>query len=197
MRLFVAVTPPAGVLSDLDAAVAAARAGRGGRRDLRWTGLEDWHITLAFLGNVPGPVTERLVSRLERAAARHQPFSLALSGAGAFPVAATRARVLWSGLDGDRSALAALAASVAAAATQAGAAPPDAGHQFSPHLTLAYARTTADVRDLVTTLSPYTGPSWRVERIQLIESHLGGQPRYTSIGGWPLGPGPGGDTLRP
>jgi len=197
VRLFVAVTPPAGVLSDLDAAVAGARANRGGRRDLRWTGLEDWHITLAFLGNVPGPVTERLVSRLERAAARHQPFSLALAGAGAFPVAAARARVLWSGLDGDRTALAALAAAVAAAATQAGAAPPAAGHQFSPHLTLAYARTTADVRDLVTTLSPYTGPSWRVEHIQLIESHLGGRPRYTTIGGWPLGPGPGGDTLRP
>jgi len=190
VRLFVAVTPPAGALSGLDAAVAAARAGRG-RRDLRWTAREDWHITLAFLGNVPGPVAERLASRLEQAAARHRPFSLALSGAGAFPAAA-RARVLWSGLDGDRSALAALAASVTAAATGAGAAPPGTGRQFSPHLTLAYARTTADVRDLVTTLSPHAGPAWPVDHVQLVESHPGQRPRYTTVAAWPLN----GDTLN-
>lgn len=184
------MTPPPGVLSGLDATVAAARAARGGR-DLRWTGREDWHITLAFLGHVAGPVAERLGPRLERAAARHQPFSLALAGAGAFPGAA-RARVLWSGVDGDRSALAALAASVASAAAEAGAAPPDAGHQFSPHLTLAYARTTADVRDLVATLSPYAGPAWPVDHVQLIESHPGQRPRYTTVAAWPLN----GDTLN-
>jgi 2'-5' RNA ligase len=189
--LFVAVTPPAEVLSDLDAAVAAARAGRGGHRDLRWTGPEDWHITLAFLGDVPGPVTERLAPRLERAAARHQPFALALSGAGAFS-AAPRARALWCGLGGDRAALAALAASVAAAATRAGAAPPDAGRRFRPHLTLARARPPADVGDLVTALGPYAGPPWRVDRLELIDSHPGGQPRYTTVGAWPLN----GDTLN-
>jgi 2'-5' RNA ligase len=183
--LFVAVTPPAEVLSDLDTAVATARAGRDGRGDLRWTGPEDWHVTLAFLGEVPGPVAGRLAPGLERAAARHRPFSLALSGAGAFSAPA-RARVVWCGLGGDRSALAALAASVAAGATRAGAAPPDAGRPFRAHLTLARARTPADVRDLVTALGPYTGRPWRVEHIELIESRLGGHPRYTTVGRWPL-----------
>jgi RNA 2',3'-cyclic 3'-phosphodiesterase len=193
VRLFVAVTPPAGVLSDLDAAVAAARAGRGGRRDLRWTGLADWHITLAFLGEVTAPVADRLAPQLERAAQRHPPLSLAFAGAGAFPDPA-RARVLWCGLDGDRRALAELAASVAAGAGRAGAPPPDAGRPFRPHLTLARSRRApADVQDLVTALTPYQGPRWRAERAELIESHLGGQPRYTTIGRWPLG----GDTLGP
>jgi len=187
MRLFVAVTPPPESLADLQAAVAAARADHP---DLRWSGPEDWHVTLAFLGQVPAPVTARLAPRLERAAARHRPFPLALAGAGAFP-ATGNARVLWCGLDGDRRALAALAASVAAAATEAGAPPPDAGRPFRPHLTLARTRTPADVRDLVTTLGAYAGPRWRADRVELIESRPNGPPRYRLAGHWPLN----GDTL--
>jgi 2'-5' RNA ligase len=192
MRLFVAVVPPPEVLVDLDTAVASHRAERAAHRDLRWTGQEDWHLTLAFLGDVPGPVAARLASALERAAAGHRPFPLALAGAGAFPEA-PHARVLWCGLDGDQAALAALAASVADAVTRAGAAPPDAGRPFRPHLTLARTRgrTPADVRDLVTALSGYASPSWPVDRIQLIDSHPGGRPRYSPIGRWPLN----GDTL--
>jgi RNA 2',3'-cyclic 3'-phosphodiesterase len=190
--LFVALAPPAEVLGDLATAVAPHQAQRAAHRNLHWTGPEDWHLTLAFLGDVPGPAAARLAPRLDRAAAGHRPLPLALSGAGAFPAAA-RARVLWCGLAGDLSALAALAASVADAATRAGAAPPDAGRPFRPHLTLARSRTPADVRDLVTSLSTYAGPPWRVDRIDLIGSHLGGWPRYTKIGRWPLS----GDTLGP
>lgn len=187
MRLFVALAPPLAVLGDLDAAVAPHRAGR---RDLRWTGPADWHVTLAFLGAVAAPVAGRLPPRLQRAAARHQPFRLAFAGAGAFP-AAGRARVLWCGVAGDRTALAALAASVAAGARRADAAPPDAGRPFRPHLTLARCRTPADVGGLVAALSTYQGPPWQADRIHLIDSHPGGEPRYTTIGSWPLG----GDTL--
>ena len=104
MRLFVAVVPPPEVLADLGAAVAPRQADQAVHRDLRWTGPEDWHVTLAFLGDVPGPVATGLAPALERAAAGHRPFPLALAGAGAFP-AAPHARVLWCGLDGDRRAL--------------------------------------------------------------------------------------------
>jgi 2'-5' RNA ligase len=192
MRLFVAVVPPPAVLTDLRTAVAPHQAEPAAHRDLRWSGPDDWHLTLAFLGDVPGPVAAGLAPALERAAAGHRPFSLALAGAGAFP-AAPQARVLWCGLDGDHAALAALAASVAEAMIRAGAAPPDAGRPFRPHLTLARSRgrTPADVRDLVTALRGYASPSWPVDRIQLIDSHAGGRPRYSPIGGWPLN----GDTL--
>jgi 2'-5' RNA ligase len=106
--------------------------------------------------------------------------------------------VLWCGLDGDHGALAGLAASVAAGAGRAGAAPPDARRPFRPHLTLARSRRApADVRDLVTALSRYQGPRWRAEHVELIESRPGGQPRYTTIGRWPLGGDTGGDTLGP
>jgi 2'-5' RNA ligase len=192
MRLFVAVVPPPEVLTGLGTAVTPHQAEPAAHRDLRWTGPEDWHVTLAFLGDVPGPVAAGLAPALERTAAGHRPFPLALAGAGAFP-AAPHARVLWCGLDGDHAALAALAASVADAVTRAGAAPPDAGRPFRPHLTLARSggRAQADVRDLVTALSGYASPSWPVDRIQLIDSHPGGRPRYSTVGRWTLN----GDTL--
>ena len=193
MRLFVALVPPAAVLGDLDDAVGPYRPAWPG---LRWSTPPDWHVTLAFLGDVATPVADRLAPGLEQAAQWHPPLSLVCTGAGAFPSPA-RARVLWSGLDGDRRALASLAASVTASAGRAGAPPSDTGRPFRPHLTLARCRREpADVRDLVAALTSYQGPRWRAERVELIESHLGGPPRYITIGRWPLG-GTGGDTLGP
>src|SRR5579863_962522 len=140
MRLFVAIGPPAAVLDELDALAGPLRVGRP---DLRWTSREAWHVTLAFLGQVDEAAATRLLRRLENAARRHQVFRLAFSGAGAFP-APDRANVLWSGISGDRGALAHLAESVAAGASRAGAPPPDRGRRFQPHLTLARCRMPAD-----------------------------------------------------
>src|SRR5215469_5772360 len=110
MRLFVAIAPPDEVLGELAAAVAPLRVAR---TELRWTGPADWHLTLAFLGEVAEPVLPALGTRLERAAGRHPAQRLAIGGGGAFPRAA-RATVLWTGVAGDPGPLAALAASVAA-----------------------------------------------------------------------------------
>jgi RNA 2',3'-cyclic 3'-phosphodiesterase len=183
MRLFVGLALPPAVLDDLDAAWAPFRPLRD---DLRWTNREAWHITLAFLGEVTDLSLTRLLPRLERAALRHGPFSLRLEGAGAFP-SAGRANVLWSGLSGDRRALGDLAASVSAAARRAGAAPPDSGRRYRPHLTLARCRAPADVRAIVAGLEGYAGPQWTTEEIYLIRSRPGGQiPRYETLGTWKL-----------
>jgi RNA 2',3'-cyclic 3'-phosphodiesterase len=184
MRLFVAIAPPTAVLDELDTLAAPLRSAR---QDLRWTSRDAWHVTLAFLGQVDEPAAARLLPRLERAAGRQHAFRLAFSGAGAFP-AASRATVLWSGLSGDRGALAHLAESVAAGARRAGAPPPDHGRRFRPHLTLARCRTPADVTELVTALAGYQGPPWTADRIHLVRSRLGAtaQPRYSTLGSWPL-----------
>jgi RNA 2',3'-cyclic 3'-phosphodiesterase len=182
MRLFVAVALPATVLDDLEAACAPFRPLRD---DLRWTSREAWHITLAFLGEVTDLSLTRLLPRLERAARRHESFSLSLADAGAFPSPA-KANVLWSGLAGDRRELGDLAASVTAAARRAGAAPPDAGRRFQPHLTLARCRVPADVRPIVAGLAGHSGPQWTIEEIYLIRSRLSGQPRYETLGTWKL-----------
>ena len=186
MRLFVAIAPPAAVLDELDALAGPLRVGRD---DLRWTNREAWHVTLAFLGQVDESAATRLLRRLENAARRHQVFRLAFSGAGAFP-APDRANVLWSGISGDRGALAHLAESVAAGASRAGAPPPDRGRRFRPHLTLARCRMPADVTELVAALDGYQGPSWPADRIHLVRSRLGATeyPRFTTLGSWPLRP---------
>jgi RNA 2',3'-cyclic 3'-phosphodiesterase len=184
MRLFVAIAPPSAVLDELDALVEPLRAQR---LDLRWTNRDAWHVTLAFLGQVDEAAAARLLPRLERAARRHQQVRLAFAGAGAFP-SATRANVLWSGLSGDRAALARLAESVAAGARRAGAPPPDQGRRFRPHLTLARCRTPADATGLVAALDGFRGQPWTADRVHLVRSRLGAteRPRYTSLASWPL-----------
>jgi 2'-5' RNA ligase len=95
--------------------------------------------------------------------------------------------VLWCGLSGDRRSLAALAASVAAAARRAGATLPDEGRPFRPHLTLARCRMPADVRNITAALSGFEGSPWAAGRIHLIHSRPDGQPRFETVASWPLG----------
>lgn len=183
MRLFIAIVPPAAAIDELEAAAAPLRPAWP---QLRWTRHDAWHVTLAFLGEVDDLVSQRLAPRLERVASRHASLSLAFAAVGTFPGSA-RARVLWTGLQGDLLSLAALATSVAAGARRAGAKPPDEGRRFQPHVTLARCRAPADVRPLVAALNGYAGTAWTAERIHLIRSHLGGsRPRYETVGSWAL-----------
>ncbi len=185
MRLFVAVAPPSAVLEELDARVAPLRPAWPA---LRWTGREAWHVTLAFLGEVSEDAAAALGPRLERAAHRHPGLSLSFGAGGAFP-APSRARVLWTGIHGDRRALEALARSVAAGARRAGAPPPDEGRRFRPHLTLARCPEPANVGPLVEALADYAGAPWTAGEIHLIRSHPPAphrQPRYEAVGTWPL-----------
>jgi RNA 2',3'-cyclic 3'-phosphodiesterase len=182
VRLFVGLAPPSAALDDLDAACAPFRLARD---DLRWTGRELWHLTLAFLGEVSEEGLARLVPWLESAAGRQRPFTLRVAGGGAFSNPA-RANVLWSGMSGDDGALADLAAAVATAARLAGITPHDAYRGFTPHLTLARCRAPVDVREIVARLDGYQGPGWTVEEIYLIRSTLDRQPRYETLQTWKL-----------
>jgi RNA 2',3'-cyclic 3'-phosphodiesterase len=183
MRLFVAIAPPPEALDELAAAVEPLRIAAP---ELRWTGRESWHLTLAFLGEVDDGLLAELSIRLERAARRHGQQRLSIAGGGAFP-SAGRARVVWAGIRGDSPALAALAASVSAGARRAGAPPPDEGRKYHPHLTLARCRQPADVRDLTRMLQEASGPDWTADAVHLVRSHLtGSSPRYEQMGSWPL-----------
>src|SRR5262249_423180 len=161
MRLFVAIALPAVAAGELDGAVAPLRQAwpelrrtggdaRALTRALPCGGRDGWDVRVAFVGEVEEGLTGRLGARLERAAARHARLSLSLGGAGAFPTAG-RARVLWTGVQGDRRGLARLAQSVAAGATRAGVPPTQEGRRYQPHLTPARGRAPAAGRTLVAT----------------------------------------------
>jgi 2'-5' RNA ligase len=187
MRLFVALSPPPGALGALEAAVAPLREDWP---ELRWTRQDQWHVTLAFLGEVEQPRLGELMTRLGRAASRHRGRELRIGRGGAFP-APSRARVLIARIDGpsvELAGLAALAASVAAGARRAGAPPPDEGRQYRPHLTLARCRQPADVSDLIRALPAEPGELWPASEIHLIKSQLGPRPSYTTLATWPLKP---------
>src|SRR4051794_20978305 len=153
MRLFVALVPPATILDELDELVSPYR---DAWPDLRWVRRDFLHITLAFLGEVDERSLDRLLVRLERVAARHSQLELSFAGAGAFPGRGTLARVLWTGLYGDRRALSKMSAAVGAAGRRAGV-PEAEPKPFRPHLTLARCRRPTDVRPLIEKLAGYAG----------------------------------------
>lgn len=181
-RHFVGVIPDAAARSDLDAAVAGIRQHAGGPR---WSPREAWHITLAFLGDVPDPVVPPLRRELATAAATVEPFRLRLAAAGTFPARRAPA-VLWAGVAGDVAALERLARLTRHAAQQV-EIPPDTT-PYSPHLTLGRWRPgdMAD-RGIVEALAGYSGPEFAVDRMLLLRSHPGPKPWYETIEAWDLG----------
>jgi 2'-5' RNA ligase len=207
--LFVALLPPPEALNEVAAAI---RPFHQEWSRLRWVDPALWHVTLAFLGEVPDRALPDLGVRLSRAAARHAPMSLWFRGAGAFP-SPGRARLLWVGLgvdpegtpSGDEAArkaemkneprsgapsgrerLKRLAESVAAGARRAGAKETDR-KPFHPHLTVARTRQPDNLRELVDVTCAFEGRIWKAEAVHLVQSHLGAKVRYESVAAYPLG----------
>ncbi|MFF1821757.1 RNA 2',3'-cyclic phosphodiesterase [Kribbella sp. NPDC058245] len=180
MRLFVAVVPPIEVVEDLNEFVAPRREHPDD--DIRWSAGEHWHITLAFLGEVPDWKSDELSERLEAVAKRQTPSPLRLRGAGAFP-GVPEARVLYTGVQDETDSLKQLAKTTRAAANKAGIEVD--GRKFVPHLTLARLRRPIDVTRWVRVFDTYSGPEWTAGSLQLIESHLGtGSASYATVGEW-------------
>ena len=53
---------------------------------------------------------------------------------------------------------------------------PPGGERFRPHLTLARITPPIEATKWVRLLDAYRGPSWPVEEVALVESHLGEGP---------------------
>jgi 2'-5' RNA ligase len=175
MRMFVAVVPPEEALEDLADFLAPRQDAEPA---FRWTVPDQWHLTLAFMAEVADRHLDDLRSRLVRAAARRTSFEVSLAGGGAFPNPA-RAKVLFAAVattePEGQVELGRLATGARAAATKAGA---DAeGGRFHPHITLARLGRPVELTRWLRVLDTYRGPSWRVEDIALVASHLGEGPR--------------------
>lgn len=166
-RLFVAVWPPE---EALEALTALARPDVPG---LRWTGRDQWHVTLRFLGRVDEvePVAAALAA-IEGGSRADAVLGPAVGRFGQ--------RVLHVPVDG----LEAVAAA-ASRATEGLGRPED--RPFNGHLTLARARRGGGVD-----LRPLTGSPlaarWRAEAVCLVESRLSSTgSRYQVLEQFPLG----------
>ncbi len=182
MRLFIAVYPPPTVLDHLAGFVDGLGFHQAG---VRATARPLWHLTLAFLGEVPDaklPAGRKALDAAVRDVVDLPPPRLRLAGGGRF--GRGRFTVLWVGVDGD---LAPLRRAVTGQLRRA-KLPFDA-KRFRPHLTLARPgdRLPAEVlaADLAR-LEGYAGPEWTVEGVALVRSHLGPKPRYDTLHEVPL-----------
>jgi 2'-5' RNA ligase len=173
-RMFVAVIPPEAVIEDLEEFVGPRR----GATPFRWTQPEQWHLTLAFSGNVPERSYDDLVDRLARAARRRSPVEARVSGGGAFPNVA-RAKIVYAGVETDPETgteeLRRMATGARAAIAKSGAEVE--GQRFKPHLTLARINRPVEATRFVQLLDAYSGPTWAVDEIALVASYLGEGPR--------------------
>lgn len=175
LRLFAALVPPPAVVAHLDAAVRPLRDD-----ELRWSGIDGWHITLAFYGDIEPSDVDELGTRIARAAHRHPPAQVQVVGAGRFG-----STVLWAGITGEMAVLGRHASSMTAAGRRVGAAA-DRHARFSPHITLARTRRPLDLRPYVARLADYSGPSWTAGEVTLFSSQRDGRPgrgpRYDELG---------------
>lgn len=132
LRLFVAVELPGEVREALSALQDKLRASGGA--GVRWARPEGVHLTLKFLGDVPGAQVPLVEEALESAARGQAAFSLSLGTTGFFPNP-RRPRVFWVGVAGEVERLAELAKQVEERLGALGFPPEE--RPFSPHLTLA------------------------------------------------------------
>ncbi|RFC78416.1 RNA 2',3'-cyclic phosphodiesterase [Streptomyces sp. AcE210] len=181
MRAFIALAPTDDAKDELAHALNPAYAAYP---HLRWNRIEDWHITLAFLGELPVHAVQRLRPPLSDLAAARPSLELGLRGGGHFDE-----RVLWSGVEGDLDALHLLAGEVRTRVRDCGIEFPE--RPLRPHLTLARARRydTVSVPEAAAGLEGFTGRRWRSVRLHLVGSTIGNGPgprRYGDIDAWAL-----------
>lgn len=176
--MFAAVLPPQSMVEELDALLEP-------RRDqdhrLRWTRPDGWHLTTAFMADVPD--VERLEETLEEAAATMPPFSMRVERGITFPHP-VKARLLAMGVTDGADELGRLSEKCRHAAVRAGAAPD--GAKFVGHLTLARANRGIQATKWLSVLDSFPGWTFDVREVALVESFQIGR-EYRVVSRFPLG----------
>lgn len=144
IRAFIAIRLPPPVeqaLADIGRALALT-VPRGG---VRWVRPEQIHLTLRFLGDTPVAQLDAIGKAMDAAVTDVLPFSLHLSGVGAFPNT-RQPRVIWTGLDGEIKRLHALKSALDEQLTLLGL--PSEDKPFRAHLTLGRVKDQRAVEGL-------------------------------------------------
>lgn len=150
-----------------------------------WVEPEDFHLTLAFLGEQPDHVLQDIHEGLEALAM--PAFPLALAGCGSF--GGPKPRVVWAGV-APSEPLIRLQAKVAQVAVRAGV--PVAARGYAPHVTLG--RFHAPDPDTVTRLERamvaqqgFAAGPWLAGQLALYASHPRSRgPKYEILSDYPL-----------
>ena len=144
MRLFIALRVPATVREHLREVQSLLRAADA---DVRWEQVAKLHCTLAFLGDTPEEKLADVVDAVISGANGFPPVAAGFGGIGFFPDA-SRARVIWEGIDEPSGSIPGLREAIVRELDERGVGC-DA-KPFHAHITLGRVRSPRGVRRLTT-----------------------------------------------
>ena len=174
-RLFTALEIPR------DAALSLSLL-RGGLPGARWVDVENYHLTLRFIGDIEGHVADEIAGALDRV--RRPSFSLTLSGVGAF--GSKKPHAVYAGTAASPD-LHALQGEIDRICQRLGIAPDP--RKFTPHVTMARLRHChpVDVAHYLSARGNFAAAPFKVGRFVLMSSRdsVGGGP-YVIEETWPL-----------
>lgn len=174
-RLFTALEIPR------DAALSLSLM-RGGLPGARWIDVENYHMTLRFIGDVAGHVADEIVEALDRV--RRPSFDMILSGVGAF--GSKKPHAVYAAV-APSPELNALQAEIDRICSRVGA--PSDQRKFVPHVTLARLRNSnpLDVAAYLSAHGNFAALPFSIGRFVLMSSRdsIGGGP-YVVEEAWPL-----------
>jgi len=187
LRLFVAIAIPGSIRNEMLGVQRELKPLALG--DVRWTNLEQLHLTLKFLGNVPVGSIGAVNISLAEACAGVRPFLLRAKGIGFFPNE-RQPRVIWVGFEGGENILAALQTRVARSVAPFEEKP--GAEKFLAHATLGrfqkYRRhKTEKLVPHAAALASHVFGEWRVEEAGLFRSELSpAGARHRLLAAFPL-----------
>lgn len=159
-------------------AVASYARDNAGRDAVKWVTPENFHITYAFLGELPGP--EAAVKGIDAALDGAKGFDVALGGFGVFP-SARHPSVLWMGIGEGAQELRALASKLAEGLQASGLV---FENRFEPHVTIGRVkgRLPENFVRRVADFSLGRRERSRVASVELMESRLTNDgARYSAL----------------
>jgi RNA 2',3'-cyclic 3'-phosphodiesterase len=171
-RTFIAIAVPEPVeqeLARLQAELAPEVAG------CHWTSTRPFHITLAFLGDVPDSDLNQICQTVTASTISLDRFEVEVHGLGAFPNA-SRPRVVWAGVTATNiNVLNELQQSVIGSLERIGHAPEDP--RFHPHVTLGRIKHSRHgnrgLRGLIESWDGWSAGGFTVTDVFVMASILG------------------------
>jgi 2'-5' RNA ligase len=156
--------------------------------EVKWVTPESMHVTLLFLGEVDDRELHAVCKAVREVAASEPPFTLRVSGVGAFPTP-RRPKVLWAGITDGAEPLQRLNAGLEETMLDLGCYRKEE-RGYTPHLTLGRVKGDADGFALATELPKrlaWDGGRVSVDEVLVYSSETDrAGPVYTVIGRAPL-----------
>lgn len=185
LRIFIAVGVPASVTKRLTALQSdLAEAGT----DVRWVPLENFHLTLLFLGEVDQLDTVKICRLVRQRARLHEPFRVEVAGVGAFPNL-RRPKIIWAGVGEGAAELQELHADLEEGLFDLGCYRREE-RDYSPHFTLGRISGEESAEAWGKVLEEHQGwigGGFPVEEVLIMASEMRRSgPEYSVVGRAPL-----------